>query len=81
MGRRWPISRVGTWWVPLGPLSTAIAEMTHAPQAKSATRYQLSASPPISALAMVGVKPARANPNCVPIAMPERRTLVGKYSA
>ncbi len=30
---------------------------------------------------MVGVKPASAKPNCVPMAMPESRTLVGKYSA
>ena len=30
---------------------------------------------------MVGEKPARAKPNWVPIAMPESRTLVGKYSA
>ena len=80
-GGRTPISRVGTWWVPLGPVSTAIAETTQAPAAKSATLYQLSASPPISAPAMVGVKPASAKPNWVPIAMPDSRTLVGKYSA
>ena len=55
--------------------------MTHAAEAKSATLVQLSASPPMRALAMVGVKPARAKPNWVPIAMPDRRTLVGKYSA
>ena len=30
---------------------------------------------------MVGVKPASAKPNWVPIAMPDSRTLVGKYSA
>ena len=42
---------------------------------------QLSASPSISQPAMVGVKPASAKPNWVPIAMPESRTRVGKYSA
>ena len=67
--------------MPFGPVSTAIAEITQAPAAKAATLHQLSASPPISAPAMVGVNPASAKPNWVPIAMPESRTLVGKYSA
>ena len=46
-----------------------------------ATRLQPSLPVPASAAAMVGVNPARPNPNWVPIAMPESRTLVGKYSA
>ena len=37
--------------------------------------------PPIIQPAIVGVKPASAKPNCVPMAMPLVRTLVGKYSA
>ena len=60
---------------------TAIAEITQAPTANMATLTQLSVWPSISQPAMVGVKPARANPNWVPMAIPERRTRVGKYSA
>ena len=72
---------MGTRCVFDGPVSTAIAEIAQAAEANSATLTQLSASPPMSAPAMVGVKPARAKPNWVPIAMPDRRTRVGKYSA
>src|SRR6516225_9764180 len=36
---------------------------------------------PINADSMSGANPATAKPNCVPIAMPERRTRVGKRSA
>src|SRR3954454_16750836 len=78
---RAPSCGVGTRWVPPGPVSTAIAEMTQAPEARAATRTQFEASPAIRAPAMEGVKPASANPNWVPIAMPDNRTWVGKYSA
>src|SRR4029079_999141 len=76
-----PTRRVRTVCVREGPLSNEMAETTQAPTANAATRYQLSASPSISAPAMEGVNPARAKPNWVLIAMPDRRTLVGKYSA
>ena len=76
-----PSSVVGTRWVFFGPVATAIAEIAQARAAKMATRLQPSLPVPARAAAMVGVKPARPNPNCVPIAMPDSRTLVGKYSA
>src|SRR5579875_2923376 len=71
-----PSSAVGMVWVRLGPLRTAIAEAAQASRAKTATLYQLPASPPIRAPAIDGVKPASAKPHWVPTAMPERRTLV-----
>src|SRR4029079_7285051 len=74
-------SLVGIRCVALGPVVTAAAEIRQAATEKAATFHQLSAEPPIRAPAIVGVKPASAKPNWVPIAMPESRTRVGKYSA
>ena len=78
---RTPISRVGIRCVARGPVRTATAEITQAPAVNSATWVQFSTAPSRRTPAMVGVKPARAKPNCVPIAIPDSRTRVGKYSA
>src|SRR5436190_4409146 len=76
-----PSSVVGMRWVFFGPVATAMALIAQARAAKIATRLQPSLPVPARAAAMVGVKPARPKPNWVPTAIPESRTLVGKYSA
>ncbi len=63
------------------PGGTAVAEITQATTANPATAYHFEGSPSVSAAAIVGVKPASAKPNWVPMAIPESRTWVGKYSA
>ena len=61
-------------------VSAAITDTTAAALAKAATGTQLSSFGPASAAAMAGANPPSANPNWVPTATPDMRTLVSNCS-
>ena len=63
------------------PSATEMPEMRQMTPTKMETATHPLAESPARATAMVGLNPASAKPNWVPMAMPESRTLVGKISA